>query len=297
MNAKFLSKLIFKLKNNEDVVCFIAGGIMGAAAIYASWKGSPKFKEIKAELDADLKEQEAIIEKHKKAGTLEEVYPEKVQKRDRKKLWIVAGGKMILVILPIAGFGLGSLSLFARGYGVLRSWYSGMAAAYVGKCRELKFIKEQILAEEGGEEKWKNLTHPTQTVVDENGESQEVPIVMANYDELSKYFAPNNPNFSNIKSHNRIFLDQVKRQAQRQLERDGFLYLNDVYKMLDLPQTDAGQLFGWILYKDEIEAKKNGASNLISFGPYQDEYSDAGLLLMFNVCEQAIIGRTWCAKS
>ena len=50
--------------------------------------------------------------------------------------------------------------------------------------------------------------------------------------------------------HNRKFLESVQTQCNYRLKAKGYLFLNEVYEMLDMPRTQAGQIVGWF-YDEE----------------------------------------------
>ena len=75
--------------------------------------------------------------------------------------------------------------------------------------------------------------------------------------------------------------------ANEKLRLKGHLFLNDVYDMLDIPRTKAGQIVGWV-----YDEKNPVGDNYVDFGIYE-LYSDANrrfvnglepvILLDFNV--------------
>ena len=61
---------------------------------------------------------------------------------------------------------------------------------------------------------------------------------------------------------NLMFLKHVELHANNMLKHQGYLFLNDVYDMLGLPKTKAGQVVGWIYDEDN---------------PIGDNYVDLGI--------------------
>lgn len=87
--------------------------------------------------------------------------------------------------------------------------------------------------------------------------------VKGNYSRYAMYFDEENPNFDGKHPEfNRIFLAAQQRYANDLLKTKGYLFLNDVYKMLGLPETKAGQIVGWV-YNTE--------------SPFGDNYVDFGI--------------------
>ena len=81
-----------------------------------------------------------------------------------------------------------------------------------------------------------------------------------------------------------MFLRSQEAYANEKLKAKGYLFLNEVYSMLGIQETKAGQMIGWV-YDPEVEHK-------IDFGIY-DLYRDSNrrfvngversILLDFNV--------------
>lgn len=91
---------------------------------------------------------------------------------------------------------------------------------------------------------------------------------------------------------NRMFLLQVQHYANEKLKARGYLFLNDVYEMLGIPKSKAGQIVGWIYSEDN----KNG-DNYVDFGIYKTDRNarfvngyEKSVLLDFNV-DGAIIDK------
>lgn len=59
-------------------------------------------------------------------------------------------------------------------------------------------------------------------------------------------FDTTNRNWSRTYGNNRMFLQAQQHYANVLLADRGFLTLNEVYDMLDLPKTESGALTGWV---------------------------------------------------
>ncbi len=80
----------------------------------------------------------------------------------------------------------------------------------------------------------------------------------------------------NNPEYNRTLLLAQENFANHKLRRDGFLFLNDVYNMLGLDKTSAGQLVGWLWWGD--------GDNYVDFGLTHPRNTDAvDIWLDFNV--------------
>lgn len=84
--------------------------------------------------------------------------------------------------------------------------------------------------------------------------------------------------------YNLYFLMQQQNYATEKLRHQGYLFLNDVYDMIGIPRTRAGQVVGWV-----YDEQNPIGDNFVDFGIYEDRnaafingYSDK-VLLDFNV--------------
>ena len=59
------------------------------------------------------------------------------------------------------------------------------------------------------------------------------------------------------------FLKRQQNFANEKLQTNGFLFLNDVYEMIGIPKTKAGQIVGWI-----YDEKNPVGDNFVDFGIY-----------------------------
>lgn len=84
--------------------------------------------------------------------------------------------------------------------------------------------------------------------------------------------------------YNLVFLRTQQDYANAFLKKRGYLFLNDVYKLLDIPITSAGQMVGWV-----YDEKKPIGDNYVDFGIYSERNSNfvngfaTTCLLDFNV--------------
>lgn len=83
---------------------------------------------------------------------------------------------------------------------------------------------------------------------------------------------------------NKMFLLQQQNYANVRLQTVGYLFLNEVYDMLGMPRTKAGQNVGWV-----YNLKNPIGDNYVDFGLYEEESRkfvngfENAVLLDFNV--------------
>lgn len=100
----------------------------------------------------------------------------------------------------------------------------------------------------------------------------------------ARFFDEGCPAWQNNSEYNLHFLLNQQRYASDKLKVKGYLFLNDVYDMLGIPRSKAGQCVGW-LYDEHNPV----GDNYVDFGIY-DSYNsdfvntrDTKILLDFNV--------------
>lgn len=90
--------------------------------------------------------------------------------------------------------------------------------------------------------------------------------------------------WSNSSETNLTFLHMQQNYATEKLRARGYLFLNEVYDMLGMPRTKAGQVVGWI-----FDEKNPVGDNFVDFGLYHSHNEDfingyeKSVLLDFNV--------------
>ena len=81
--------------------------------------------------------------------------------------------------------------------------------------------------------------------------------------DYAKFFDVGNDNWQKDAEHNLWYLKQQQNWANDKLRSQGYLFLNDVYDLLGIPRTKAGQIVGW-LYRPEDPSR----DSYVDFGIY-----------------------------
>lgn len=103
-------------------------------------------------------------------------------------------------------------------------------------------------------------------------EKQGETSVRVNGDEFSEYarvFDEGCVGWTIDSECNMMFLKLQQRYANDLLRAKGHLFLNEVYDMLGMPRSKAGQIVGWV-YNPENPI----GDNYVSFGIYNDRNTD-----------------------
>jgi hypothetical protein len=217
------------------------------------------------------------------------------EKHQQRELTLVYGNTIIKIAklyAPAAGLGILTVAMLTGSHHILSRRNLAMMAAYKALDEGFRQYRQRV-AEEVGEERETELRHDLRREVEvakKDGEvaltgkvrnPEAVSIHARFFDELSVNWNPN-PEF------NLIYLTGIQDQANYKLKSRGHLFLNEVYDMLGIPRSQAGQVVGWILGP--------GNHNHIDFGVYRGHErgrrfvngDEPAILLDFNVDEGII---------
>jgi len=110
-------------------------------------------------------------------------------------------------------------------------------------------------------------------------------IESGSHSQYARFFDETSPSWTKDAEYNLMFLLQVQNYATEKLKAQGYLFLNDVYEMLDIPKSKAGQIVGWVYDKDNPIG-----DNYVDFGIYKTDRNakfvngfENSILLDFNV--------------
>lgn len=104
------------------------------------------------------------------------------------------------------------------------------------------------------------------------------------YSIYARFFDESSSVWSKDAEQNLTFLKLQQQNANAKLKVQGYLFLNDVYDMLGIARTKAGQVVGWVY--DENNTR---GDNYVDFGIYKDGNRtfvngyERSILLDFNV--------------
>ena len=83
------------------------------------------------------------------------------------------------------------------------------------------------------------------------------------YSDYARFFDDGCTGWQKDAELNLVFLKHQQNHANELLRANGYLFLNDVYDMLGIPRTKAGQCVGWI-----YDEKNPVGDNYVDFGIY-----------------------------
>ena len=271
--SKTLHKTGFKLKKYSPEILAVSGviGIVTSAvmACKATTKVSAILEESKATIDAihDCQENPELVEEGK--------YTDDDAKKDLAITYVQTGVKLVKLYAPSVILGTLSITAMLASNDILRKRNAALAAAYATIDGSFKKYRERVI-ERFGETVDKELKYGVkkqkieEIVKDpETGKEKkakktvEVVDGIDGYSEYARFFDDGCKGWEKDAESNLLFLRAQQQYANDLLVSRGYLFLNEVYNMLGIQITKAGQVVGWVYDPDNKDLH-----NWVDFGIY-----------------------------
>ena len=219
-------------------------------------------------------------------------------KKDTTIIYAQTAVKFIKLYGPSVVLGALSITSILASNNILRKRNVALAAAYATVDKGFKEYRSRVV-ERFGKDMDRELKYNIkakeieETTKNAKGKEKTVKksIEVADVNEHSDYarfFDELCTGWKRDAEYNLMFLKHQQNYANEKLQKQGYLFLNDVYDMLGIPKTKAGQVVGWIY----DEAHPDIYDNFVDFGIY-DLYNEKArdfvngreksILLDFNV--------------
>jgi hypothetical protein len=278
----------FKLKKHSPELLIVGGvtGLVGAAVMAC---------KATTELEAVLENAKNRIDAVNEAMDHPETLPEGCTVDDRDKLvkaaYIKTGFELIKLYGPAVTVGAVSIAAIFTGGNILRKRNLALAAAYATVDGTFKDYRGRLI-ERFGKELDRELLYDVktqeveETVTNEDGSETTVTKTVNVVDPKTKSgyarcFDETCSGWTRDAEYNLMFLVQQQNYANEKLQSRGYLFLNEVYDMLGMQASRAGQSVGWVYDKDN----KIG-DNYVDFGIH--DLHDENKRLFVNGYEKSI---------
>ena len=252
-----VKKAIFQTKKHSPELLLAGGFIFGAACVVKACQATARANPVLHEAKSDV---DAIHEAVESAATVENVnYPEEVAKKDLTKVYIRTGKELVKLYAPAVGFGVLSGTCFLSGHKIMRKRNAALAAAYTvidSAFQEYSGRVKELVGEEAEQDLRQGIVAKTikKQLVDENGEvhntEETVKTVEGDPDQPAGYARYFDERCRGVwkPSHD---LNMMTLRCEEQYLNDMFVaqryvFLNDMYRRLGMPETVEGQQVGWV---------------------------------------------------
>ena len=255
-------------KHSPEILAGV--GVVGtvASAVMAC-KATLKLNDV---LD-ECKETRDKIKEVAENPRYEKEYSPEDSKKDLTVNYAQTAMKIAKLYAPAVILGSASLGCLLTSNDILRKRNAALSAAYMTVDKSFKEYRQRVV-DKFGEEVEKEIRYGIKamevetTVVNEDGSettiTEQVKVMDPNlYSDYARFFDEASPNWQNDPEYNLMFLKAQQQYANDLLKAKGRLFLNEVYDMLGIDRSKAGQVVGWV-YNPENPT----GDNFVDFGIY-----------------------------
>ena len=278
--TRTLNKAAFKFKKHSPEILVVAGvvGVIGSTVM--ACKATTKVNDILDDTKDQLDKIHEAGERLENGETLRlkdgEEYTVEQNKKDLTIVYAQTALKFAKLYAPSVIIGGLSITAILTGHNITRKRNIALAAAYTAVDKSFKEYRGRVV-ERFGEALDKELKYGIKSkevdevVTNEDGTEsvvkKTVDVVDAtnpmNVSEYARFFDDGCAGWTKDPEYNLMFLRDQQRYANDLLKSKGHLFLNEVYDLLGIPRTKAGQIVGWI-----YDEKHPNGDNFVDFGIY-----------------------------
>lgn len=263
-----VGKAGFFIKKNSSEILLGAGLIGGVTAAVLACKATPKVVELKKVCYEGFVKVDDALEDESVDYSKEDALKDQVI--FTTQFYVGA----VKTYAPALILGTLSIGCILESHKILRKRLIALGTAYALLDTGFKQYRSRV-ADKYGVDTEKEIRYGmTSTTVEEivtndNGKEKTVTkeiksVNPNNYSPYSRFFDESNPNWEKESEFNFMFLNSAQQHANDLLQVRGHLFLNEVYDMIGIPRSKAGQVVGWIY---DQNGNVNG-DNYVDFGMF-----------------------------
>ena len=271
------------LQEKSPQLLFATGLVCFGATVFTASTATLK-------VGAILDEATDNLEKIKTVENMErEDYTEKDAQKDTVIVYTQTAIKLVKVYGPAIIFGTASIFCLTKSHNIQSDRIAAVTAAYAAVDKAFTAYRERV-RDRYGEDVDREMRYGSQKVEVTNPETGRKKTVTRvgpfEPSMYAKFFDKSSSrNWSKDPASNYVFVRANQRYANDLLVARGHVFLNEVYDMLGLDRTTAGQAVGW------RHIQGNEGDNFIDFGLFRDDQTvrdfmngdEGSILLDFNV--------------
>ena len=272
--TRSLHKVGFTLKKYSPEILAAVGVVGTVTSTVMACKATTKVSDI---LDSHKDLVDAIHIVSENPDMAEEVgktYSEEDSKKDLTIAYVQTGLKLVKLYAPSVILGTLSISAMLTSNNILRKRNAALVAAYTTVDRAFKAYRGRVV-ERFGEELDRELRYNIKAkevekiVTDDKGkekvEKETVDVIDSNlHSDYARFYDDGCLGWEKDPELNLMTLNQRQHYANDILKSRGHLFLNEVYDMLGIPRTKAGNVVGWI-----YDEKNPIGDNYVDFGIFE----------------------------
>lgn len=269
--TRSINRVGFQIKKHSPEFLAAAGVIGVVVSTILACKATTKANAVVAKAKEEI---EKIHEELEHPENFTEEHTIEESKKELATVYTKTGVSLIKLYAPSVALGALSITSMLTSNHILRKRNVALAAAYTLVDRSFKTYRSKV-SDRFGAELDKELRHGVkmtevkETVVDEEtGKKKTVKKQVKVFEQdipsdYAKFFDCGNRGWSDDPEFSLFFLKRQQDYANEKLRARGHLFLNEVYDMLGIPRTKAGNCVGWVLREDNEDS-----DHYVDFGIY-----------------------------
>lgn len=273
--SRSVHKAGLKFKKHSPEIMVVAGVVGVVTSTVMACKATTKVNDILEETKKQVDDVHNVLESENVPA---EEYTNEDAKKDLAIIYTQTGVKLIKLYGPAVLVGALSITGILASHRILKKRNVALTAAYATIDRSFKEYRGRVV-ERFGKELDRELRYNIkaqeieEVTVDKDGketvEKKTINVVDPNmYSDYARIFDNGSTGWTKDPEYNLMFLKSQQNYANDKLKAQGYLFLNDVYDMLGIPRTKAGQIVGWVYDPDNTVG-----DNFVDFGIY-DIYNE-----------------------
>lgn len=280
--ASKIGRPLLHLQKVSPQVMFAGGIVAGGAGVVLACRSTLKLSETLDKYD-ELKEKAEVL--FDEGNNTE--YDEKAYGKDLTVIKVKTIIDVTKLYAPAAGLLMISAALLTGSHVTLNRRNASIAAAYAATDKAFKEYQERV-TEKYGRDVHDEIRYGSRTVEETvegtDGKKKTIKHKQVAIDgmpsQYARFFDELCEPHKNDPEINKIFLQSQQSYFNDLLKVKGYVFLNDVYRALDIPETKAGQMVGWVIGKD--------GDNYVDFGIF-DNISNPEVRRFVNGHENSIL--------
>ena len=256
------------LRKHSPTILIFGGIVLGVASTVTACIATTKLKPV---VDYTKKKVETVKAFKEETPS----YTDKNEKRDLLAVYVKGGFEIAkLYFVPISLSALSIASILV-GQKILKERHLVLLAAYSTLGKEFKDYRERVKAKYGEDEEKFIFMNRVEEILEsdkkdaddkeKDASTDKKPswIATSQYSQYARIFDETNPFWEKNWEYNRSMLHIYESQFNQNLQADGYLFLNTVYKALGFPPTKEGQIVGWLYRPND---RNYHGDNYVDFG-------------------------------
>jgi hypothetical protein len=278
--SQTVGRTALKLDISSPKLLFGAGVVSMVGSTVLACRATLKLEEVLQDTQDQFHTAQATRNLH------EDRYTEGDLRKD-KAIILTRGTVSVLKLYgPAIVVGSVGVACLTKSHNILQERNTALMAAYTAVDKAFNQYRARVIEKYGADED-DHLRYGSERVeiVNEKGKTELVTRV--NSGEMpsmyARFFDQLSTSWSKEPEYNLVFLRCQQNYANDLLKSRGHVFLNEVYDMLGIERTKAGQVVGWVV--------SDGGDNYVDFGIYDGNEKardfvngrEGAILLDFNV--------------